>query len=456
MSLHFYNTWTKTLEEFQPIDRHNVRVYACGPTVHNRIHVGNGRMTVVFDLLVRLLRQVYGKEHVTYVSNITDIEDKIIAAAGANLSAIAELTHTMTIHYWNDRTALGCLTPDIEPRATEYIPQMIAMITALIDADHAYVAEGHVLFAVGTSPEYGRLSGRNRDDQIAGARVEVAPYKRDPADFVLWKPSADDLPGWDSPWGRGRPGWHIECSAMTADTLGMEFDIHGGGIDLTFPHHENEIAQSRCAHGVVPARLWMHNGHLTVDGQKMSKSLGNFVTVEDVLRAWPGEAVRLALMSTHYRSPSSLSDEGLTASKARLDYLYGVIARAGNTCEAASPAPEVIEALSDDLNSPKALSELQRLAGEADAGRLDASVLLASATVLGLLQQSPEDWFRWQPPGSPGPDAAEIESAIAARIAARAARDFAEADRVRQSLLAEGVALEDSASGTTWKRVGPA
>jgi cysteinyl-tRNA synthetase len=315
------------------------------------------------------------------------------------------------------------------------------------------VAEGHVLFDVPNCPDYGALSGRNRDEQIAGARVDIAPYKRDPADFVLWKPSPDDYPGWDSPWGRGRPGWHIECSAMAATHLGEQFDIHGGGIDLIFPHHENEVAQSRCAHGIVPARLWMHNGHVVVGGQKMSKSLGNFITVEDLLQKWPGEVIRLALLSAHYRQPLDVTDELLTASKARLDYMYGVLRRSDAAGDLNAEAVQA--ALEDDLNTPQALTDLQELAREVERSGQGGEALKHAAALLGLLQAEPEDWFRWQAASATELLPAAIDGLIEERRIARVERNFARADQIRKDLLAQGIALEDEAGGTFWRRVTP-
>src|SRR6201986_3781340 len=316
MPLTLYNTLPRRKEPFEPLDPERVRLYVCGPTVYDRAHIGNGRANVVFDVLYRLLRDIYGREHVRYVRNITDVEDKINAAARANNEPISALTARTTAAFHEDMAALGALPPDVEPRATEYIPQMIAIIERLIASGHAYAAEGHVLFSVTSDPDYGQLSRRSRDDMIAGARVEVAPYKRDPADFVLWKPSDADLPGWDSPWGRGRPGWHIECSAMSETHLGRHFDIHGGGVDLVFPHHENEVAQSVCAHDGEPfVNFWVHNGFLSVDSTKMSKSLGNFVTAHEVLAEWPGEVIRLALLSSHYRDPLDWTEQRLREAK---------------------------------------------------------------------------------------------------------------------------------------------
>ena len=453
MSLHLYNSLTKKLEEFQPRDPAHIGVYACGPTVWDRAHIGNGRMIVAFDILFRVLQAHYGNAAIKYVRNITDVEDKIIDAAVKKNVTIAEITESTTAAFHADMAALNCLPPTVEPRATAHIAQMIAINEKLIASGHAYVAAGHVLFDVPNCPDYGALSGRNRDEQIAGARVDVAPYKRDPADFVLWKPSPNDYPGWDSPWGRGRPGWHIECSAMAAEHLGEQFDIHGGGIDLIFPHHENEVAQSRCAHGMAPARLWMHNGHVVVGGQKMSKSLGNFITVEDLLQKWPGEVIRLALLSAHYRQPLDVTDELLAASKARLDYFYGVLRRseaAGNLSAAAVEA-----ALEDDLNTPQALTALQEIAREVERTSIGATALMQAAALLGLLQADPEDWFRWQPPAADGLSPAIIEGLIEERRLARAGRNFARADAIRQELLQQGIALEDEAGGTFWRRVTP-
>ena len=360
MPLTLYNSLTRRKEAFEPLDPTNVRMYVCGPTVYDRAHIGNARAVVAFDLLYRVLRHAYGKDHVRYVRNITDVEDKIIAAARDNGEPIGALTRRTTAVFHEDMAALGNLPPDIEPRATEYIPQMIALIERLIASGHAYAAEGHVLFAVASYPKYGLLSRRSRADMIAGARVEVAPYKADPGDFVLWKPSSPDQPGWSSPWGRGRPGWHIECSAMSENTLGESFDIHGGGLDLIFPHHENEIAQSVCAHDGRPfARWWLHNGMLTVGGAKMAKSEGNFITVREALSAAPGEAVRLALLGTHYRDPLDWTEDRLHQARQKSrpilpsvgDAIVGevVIERFGDADACAEP---VKHALEDDLNTP--------------------------------------------------------------------------------------------------------
>ncbi len=434
MPLRLTNTMTRAKEDFVPADLHNVRMYVCGPTVYDLAHVGNARPVVVFDVLYRLLRRLYGAEHVTYARNITDIDDKIIEAARANGETIEALTARTERAFHEDMAALGALPPDIEPRATATIPAMIALIETLVASGHAYPAEGHVLFEVATMPTYGRLSRHSRDELIAGARVEVAPYKRDGADFVLWKPSSPDQPGWESPWGRGRPGWHLECSAMVEKHLGpLPIDIHGGGQDLIFPHHENEIAQSVCAHEAAHTpfvRTWLHNGHLMVEGEKMSKSLGNFYTVRQLLEeGWPGEAIRLVLLKTHYRAPLNFSRDALREAKAELDGLYRA-RRDGHGGDA------VTAALEDDLNTSLAISELH------------AAPSQAAGEPLGLLQQDPEAWFKGGEDG-----AAEIESLIARRAEARKSRDFAAADRIRAELDARGVLLEDRPDGTTdWKR----
>jgi len=442
MSLVVYNTLSREKEPFVPIDAGHVRLYVCGPTVYDYVHIGNARPVVAFDVLYRLLRRRYPR--VTYVRNITDIDDRIMVRAADNREPIDALTNRTASAYQNDMRRLGALAPDFEPRATQYVGEMVDMIGRLVDKGHAYPAEGHVLFSVPSMADYGHLSRRTRDELVAGARVEVAPYKKDPADFVLWKPSTDEQPGWPSPWGRGRPGWHIECSAMSAKHLGETFDIHAGGLDLIFPHHENEIAQSRCAfgHGLM-AKYWMHNGFLNISGEKMSKSLGNFFTVHELLDQYPGEAIRLLLLSAHYRQPLDFTHEGLVQAKATLDRWYGVL-RGRDAAPASAVPPAVEEALSDDLNTPLAISAVHQLG--------DPAALRAGANALGLLQQDAEAWFRWTPAGAGGPTEAEIEAAIAARQAARKARDFKESDRIRDDLKAKGVLLEDGPKGTTWKR----
>jgi cysteinyl-tRNA synthetase len=460
VTIQLYNTLARAKETFEPLDRENVRVYVCGPTVYDFAHIGNARPVVVFDVLFRLLRHVYGAGHVTYARNITDVDDKIIKAAHDNGEPIDELTARTTEAFHQDMAALGALPPTVEPRATQHIAEMIALIARLIERGHAYAADGHVLFSVPSMADYGRLSRRDRDELVAGARVEVAPYKKDPADFVLWKPSTEDQPGWESPWGRGRPGWHIECSAMSAKHLDETFDIHGGGQDLIFPHHENEIAQSTCGTDGDFARLWMHNGYVIVGGEKMSKSLGNFLTVRQLLEeGYRGEAIRLALLSGHYRQPLDITREKVTEAKAQLDRLYGAL-RPLSALEAGEPAPPpaLIDALQDDLNTPEALAVLHETAGalnkatESETRAALKGALLAAGAVLGLLEDDPEAWFKGA--ADDGLPDAEIESLIAGRAAARKARDFAEADRIRDELAGQGILLEDGPEGTTWKRGG--
>ena len=445
MELTLFNTRTRDKNVFKPIDPENVRAYLCGPTVYDRAHIGNARNVVIFDILVRLLRRLYPK--VTYVRNITDIDDKINARAKERGEPIEVVTAGPIKFYHEDMGALYALPPDIEPRATEHLAEIIEIIERLVANGHAYVAEGHVLFSVASDADYGKFSGRTPEDLIAGARVEVAPYKRDAGDFVLWKPSSDDLPGWDSPWGRGRPGWHIECSAMSWRHLGENFDIHGGGDDLIFPHHENEIAQSCCAFpGSTFANVWVHNRMLLVNGEKMSKSLGNFKVLHDVLETAPGEAVRFLLMRSHYRSTLDFSDAGLVEARRELDRFYRALK--GHDVAAADAVPDCVMApLLDDLNTPGAIAGLHGLADAALAGDAGAaSGLLAAGQVLGLFNVTPDEWFRGDG------DAAKIEALIAERKAARAAKDFARADEIRKSLDAAGVVLEDGPQGTGWRR----
>jgi cysteinyl-tRNA synthetase len=446
-----HNTLTRLKEPFAPIDPAHVRLYVCGPTVYQRIHVGNARPLIVFDVLFRLLRHLYPE--VTYVRNITDVDDKIIDQARKNGQPIEDLTARTTEAFLADAAALGCLEPTLQPKATHHVSEMVALIERLIETGHAYEAEGHVLFLTPSMPAYGKLSGRNRDDQIAGARVEVAPYKRDPADFILWKPAADDEPGWDSPWGRGRPGWHIECSAMAEKHLGVPFDIHGGGQDLIFPHHENEMAQTCCAHGLdTMARFWLHNGFVDMRGQKMSKSVGNVLRLDEALEAVPGEAVRLWMLGAHYRAPIDCSEQGFDEAKTQLDRFYAALERAGAGAET-EPEPALVEALEDDLNTPKALAVLHDLLGQLNRARHGeapeiAARLKASAGLLGLLQQAPHDWLR----GAAGADDDAIEALIAERLEARKAKDFARADAIRDQLAEVGIILEDGPGGTTWRR----
>jgi cysteinyl-tRNA synthetase len=472
LGLVLYNTLTRKKEPFEPDDPKSVRMYVCGPTVYDFAHVGNARPVVVFDVLFRLLQRIYGKKYVTYVRNITDIDDKIIKAAAENNEPIANLTARTEQAFHEDMDALGALPPTHEPRATQHIPGMIVMIERLIESGHAYEAEGHVLFGVGTKSDYGKLSRRDRDEMIAGARVEVAPYKKDPADFVLWKPSAPDQPGWESPWGRGRPGWHLECSAMSEALLGETFDIHGGGLDLVFPHHENEIAQSECAHGGAPfVRFWLHNGYVTVEGEKMSKSLGNFFTVRQLLEeGHRGEAIRLALLSAHYRQPLDFSRDALKSAKHTLDRFYTALREVREIEPAENPvSEEITSALEDDLNTPLALTALHesatalnKAARASEKARLKGA-LLAGGAELGLLQADAEDWLKGriiEEHVALGVTArigieTEIEHKIAAREAARQAKNFAEADRIRAELEAKGVILEDKPGGKTeWRRAG--
>lgn len=456
-SLHLFNTLTRKKEQFEPQDPQRVTMYVCGPTVYNFAHIGNARPAVVFDVLARLLRHLYPE--LVYARNITDVEDKINKAAAEEGVSIDIISSRYKAAYDDDMGALGVLPPDIEPHATGHIAEMIAMMETLIEKGHAYAAEGHVLFHVPSFDDYGRLSRRDRDEMIAGARVEVAPYKRDPADFVLWKPSTDDQPGWDSPWGRGRPGWHIECSAMVEKNLGRTIDIHGGGLDLTFPHHENEIAQSECAHGEAFVKTWLHNGFVNVEKEKMSKSIGNVLLVRELLDEAPGEAIRLALISAQYRQPLDWTGEGLQQAKRNLDRLYGGLRDLQDIDIEDNPPPPagVVDALTDDLNTPAAMAEMFRLLTEAntadtdDARRAAKAALLGGGLLLGLLQQDPDAWFG---EGSDSVDADAVERLIEARNQARADKDYAEADRIRDELTAMGVTLEDKADGTRWRVAG--
>ncbi|RJF86603.1 cysteine--tRNA ligase [Oleomonas cavernae] len=462
MALVLHNGATGKREEFVPLRHDSVGMYVCGPTVYDFAHIGNARPVIVFDVLYRLLKRRYATVH--YVRNITDIDDKINARAKASGEPILAITARTTAAFHEDMAALGALPPDAEPRATSHIPQMIAMIERLIERGFAYVAAGHVLFNVPAKADYGKLSNRSRDELIAGARIDVAPYKRDAADFTLWKPSDAETPGWDSPWGRGRPGWHIECSAMSLAQLGKTFDIHGGGRDLVFPHHENEVAQSEAANGAPFVRYWVHNGFLTVNGEKMSKSLGNFIIVRDALKQAPGEALRLNMLSTHYRAPMDWNDDGIARARLALDRWYGLIEKAevhwGRSITPDTHLPAGVEAaLDDDLNTPQAIAEMHQIAnaafqcGTEDALVPAAAALKAAGLVLGILQDEAHHWFRWQPRGADGLDEAAIEAAIEARKAARKAKDFAQADRIRDDLVARGIVLEDGPAGTKWKRV---
>ncbi len=460
MPLRLHNSLTRRVEPFTPLDPARVTLYVCGPTVYNYVHIGNARPPVVFGLLVRLLRRHYPR--VVYARNITDVDDKINTAAQQAGVPIEVITGRYAKAYVEDMTRLGADAPDVTPHATAHIAPIIAMCERLIANGHAYAAEGHVLFDVASFADYGALSGRSVEDMIAGARIEVAPYKKNPADFVLWKPSTPDLPGWDSPWGRGRPGWHIECSAMAATHLGETIDIHAGGNDLMFPHHENEVAQSTCAHGgKVFARYWLHNGMLTFDGRKMSKSLGNVLVLHDLLDRHPGEVLRFVLLRAHYRQPLDWSDRALAQARATLDGWYTVLRDLAevevDAHERILPA-EVEAALCDDLNTPEAFAVVARLAAAAraattpEARRSAKSALLGAADMLGILQHDPEAWFK-QDVGSSQLDEAEVQRRVDARVAAKKARDFASADRIRDELLALGVVIEDTAQGPRWKRV---
>jgi cysteinyl-tRNA synthetase len=451
MELKLYDTLTREKRVFAPIDPARVRMYVCGPTVYDFAHIGNARPVIVFDVLYRLLRHLYGAEHVTYVRNVTDVDDKINARAAERGIPIRELTDQTYRNFKEDVAALGCLPPDIEPRATEHIEEMKALIERLVANGCAYVAEDHVLFEVKKMPDYGRLAKRSLDEMLAGARVEVAPYKRDAMDFVLWKPSKPGDPSWPSPAGiatPGRPGWHIECSAMSWKHLGETFDIHGGGIDLVFPHHENEIAQTRCAfHSKAMANFWMHNGFLQVEGEKMSKSLGNFTIIREVLANWPGEAIRLAMLSTHYRQPINWTEVGLREAKRTLDLWYQLTADSDPKLLCA----DTLDALEDDLNTPKAIAALHELRTEAAKGAKGAAACLkASARTLGLLQHTAAEWQSWRP-ASIVIDESRVKLLIDARNVARKARDFKESDRIRDELAKMGVVLKDSKDGTTWE-----
>lgn len=444
--LKLYNSLTRKKEDFVPLNPGHIRMYACGPTVYNYAHIGNARMAVVFDLWARVLRHLFPK--VTYASNITDVDDKIITAHRETGEAMSTITEKFARIYNEDMASLGVLPPDIQPRATRHIGEMIAQIEKLIAAGHAYAAEGHVLFSVPSDPTYGVLSGRSRDEQIAGARVEVAPYKKDPADFVLWKPSAGDEPGWDSPWGFGRPGWHIECSAMSEKHLGLPFDIHGGGADLKFPHHENEVAQAICAHGHAHdpahfAKYWVHNGFVTVEGEKMSKSLGNFLLVHDLIKQFPGEALRLTLLSAHYRQPLDWSEKTIVQNVKLLDKLYAKIK--GSDVPAGIIPEGILSALCDDLNTPQVIAELNALAKAEDIAGLKAA-----GALLGILQD--QNWGAMAADETAGVDVAKIESLVAQRTQAKKDKNFAQADVIRAELSAMGIAVEDTPQGPKWKK----
>jgi cysteinyl-tRNA synthetase len=461
MNLRLYDTLARDKRPFEPRDPSRVTMYVCGPTVYGYAHIGNARPVVVFDVLFRLLRHLYGEEAVLYARNVTDVDDKINAKAADEGVDISVITERYFAAYEEDMGALGALRPTMQPRATHHIEAMQAQISSLIQRGAAYAADGHVLFDTQSFADYGRLSGRPLDEMIAGARVEVAPYKRHAADFVLWKPSKPGEPVWESPWGPGRPGWHIECSAMIEAELGLPIDIHGGGIDLIFPHHENELAQGVCAHdGGEFARLWMHNGFLDMAGEKMSKSLGNVVIPHDLLQKVPGEVLRWALLSAHYRQPLDWTEGLIEQSRASLDRLYGAVQRVkGITTEAAEPPAAFIEALGDDLNTPRATAELFALAkgletahGETEKARLKGE-LLGAANLLGFLEKDPDVWFA----GSADEGLrAQVEALLEQRIAARTAKDWPTADRIREQLDSLGVIVMDGPQGATWRLKEPA
>jgi cysteinyl-tRNA synthetase len=457
MSLKIYNTFTARKEMFEPLVPDTVTMYVCGPTVYNLVHIGNARPVVVFDTLFRLLQTHY--DSVTYARNITDVDDKIIAAARERKCSIESVTEEFTTKFREDMAQLNALPPTLEPQATHNIDAMISLTTTLLEKNHAYEAQGHVLFAVESMADYGKLSKRSLDDMLAGARVEVADYKRHPGDFVLWKPAAAEDPGWDSPWGRGRPGWHLECSAMIREHLGDTIDIHGGGRDLIFPHHENELAQSRCAHGGDYVRYWMHNAYLDIDGEKMSKSLGNFRTVRDLLQSYRGEVLRFALLSAQYRSPLNFSVDLLDQAQATLDSLYSTLREVQDVdvdMEVSLVDEPFYHALNDDLNTPVAIAEIHALAKQLHkAAPGEKAVLkgriLAAGNLLGILEQDAVEWLQ-DAASSDAISAADIEGLIEQRQAAKLAKNYARADAVREELLAQGVVLEDSREGTQWKR----
>ncbi|MEL7451786.1 MAG: cysteine--tRNA ligase [Pseudomonadota bacterium] len=461
MTLHIYNTLAREKQPFEPADPTRVTLYVCGPTVYNQAHIGNFRPVITFDTLFRVLREIYGPEAVVYARNITDVEDKIIATAEAAGVSISDITQKYAGIYNAESQSVNALPPTLQPWATAHIDGMIDLIGTLLDKGHAYVAASGVWFHVPSMADYGALSGRKPEDNEAGARVAIESEKRDPADFALWKfakPGEPEEAIWETPWGRGRPGWHIECSAMIAAELGTTIDIHGGGVDLQFPHHENEIAQSQCAHGVPMARYWMHNGFLDMAGEKMSKSLGNVVLLKDLLEEWEGEVIRFAMLSGHYRAPLDWTADLLKQAKATLDRIYGALGRVWTAGETEAQDTGVMDALLDDLNTPIALAELSRLAGAANvaAEANDAPAmasaradLLAAGTVLGLLTHSPQDWAQ----GTDSEDTARIDALVAARTAARAAKNWAEADRIRDDLAEEGIEIMDSPTGANWRRL---
>ena len=452
MSLNLYDTFSNSKKKFEPIDPKNIRMYVCGPTVYDYPHVGNARPVIVFDILFRILQNLYGTEHVTYVRNITDVDDKIINASQENNEDINELT-SRTINYFHaDAKYIGAMEPSFEPRATDHIAEMINIIETLIEKNYAYVAENNVLFSSTKFSKYGSLSGKNLEEMIAGSRVDVESYKQEASDFILWKPSKDNEPGWDSPWGKGRPGWHIECSAMSEKLLGKTFDIHGGGQDLIFPHHENEIAQSECANGEKFANYWVHNGFVTVEGNKMAKSDGNFVTVNELKEKYQGEVIRLTMILTHYRQPLNWTNDNLQESKKTLDKWYQYFSEVDFKPDLSVMIDEnVMNALNDDMNTPQAIAELHKLFKNCKSDDQDSlNQFLISAQFLGLMNDEPSQWLSWGKENI-SVDQNKIESLITQRNTARANKDFAEADRIRDELENLGIVLEDKGAETTWK-----
>ena len=452
MSLNLYDTFSNSKKKFEPIDPKNIRMYVCGPTVYDYPHVGNARPVIVFDILFRILQNLYGTEHVTYVRNITDVDDKIINASQENNEDINELT-SRTINYFHaDAKYIGAMEPSFEPRATDHIAEMINIIETLIEKNYAYVTENNVLFSSNKFSKYGSLSGKKLEEMIAGSRVDVESYKQEASDFILWKPSKDNEPGWDSPWGKGRPGWHIECSAMSEKLLGKTFDIHGGGQDLIFPHHENEIAQSECANGEKFANYWVHNGFVTVEGNKMAKSDGNFVTVNELKEKYQGEVIRLTMILTHYRQPLNWTNDNLQESKKTLDKWYQYFSEVDFKPDLSVMIDEnVMNALNDDMNTPQAIAELHKLFKNCKSTNPDSlNKFLISAQFLGLMNDEPSQWLSWGKENI-SVDQNKIESLITQRNTARANKDFAEADRIRDELENLGIVLEDKGTETTWK-----
>ena len=451
MPLQIYDTFSNEKKLFEPIDPSNVRMYVCGPTVYDFPHVGNARPVIVFDLLFRLLRRIYGIDNVTYVRNITDVDDKIITAASENNEDIKSLTERTIKFFHDDADYIGALEPTFEPKATDYINDMIEIISSLIEKDYAYVSEDNVLFSASKFSKYGQLSGKNLEEMIAGSRVEVESFKRSSSDFVLWKPSKSSEPGWDSPWGKGRPGWHIECSAMSEKLLGKNFDIHGGGQDLIFPHHENEIAQSECANNEKFANFWLHNGFVNVEGNKMSKSEGNFVTVNQLKQKYQGEVIRLAMISTHYRQPLNWTENNLIECKKTLDKWYQLISENNFSFDNEKISSEVINALEDDLNTPKAISVLHQLYKDCKSNdRNTVETFLSSANFLGILMHTSSEWLSWGKEKL-SIDEKQIELLISERKSARDNGNFEKADKIRNDLEQKGILLEDNEGKTTWR-----